>query len=54
VNITITDVKNFPVFNEVYKEYFKEGNYPARATCVAGLVNPDLLVEIECIAELAG
>jgi 2-iminobutanoate/2-iminopropanoate deaminase len=53
VNVVITDTKNFAAFNEVYREYFKEGNYPARATTVAGLVNPELLVELECVAELA-
>ena len=51
VNIVITKAENFAAFNEVYREYFKEGNFPARATHVAGLVNPELLVEIECIAE---
>jgi 2-iminobutanoate/2-iminopropanoate deaminase len=53
VNVVITDTKNFAAFNEMYREYFKEGNYPARATTVAGLVNPELLVEVECVAELA-
>lgn len=52
VNVVITRSENFAAFNEVYREYFKEGNFPARATHVAGLVNPELLVEIECIAEL--
>jgi 2-iminobutanoate/2-iminopropanoate deaminase len=53
INVVITRVENFAPFNEVYREYFKEGNYPARATHVAGLVNPDLLVEVECVAQLA-
>jgi 2-iminobutanoate/2-iminopropanoate deaminase len=52
VNVTVTDVANFAAFNEIYREYFKEGNYPARATVVAGLVNPDLLVEVECVAQV--
>jgi 2-iminobutanoate/2-iminopropanoate deaminase len=51
VNVVITKAENFAVFNEVYRQYFKEGNYPARATHVAGLVNPELLVEVECVAE---
>ena len=52
VNVVITKAENFAAFNEVYREYFnKEGNFPARATHVAGLVNPELLVEIECVAE---
>jgi 2-iminobutanoate/2-iminopropanoate deaminase len=37
--------------NEIYRAYFKEGDYPARTTVQAGLVNPDLLVEVECVAE---
>jgi 2-iminobutanoate/2-iminopropanoate deaminase len=49
--VVITKAENFAVFNEVYRQYFKEGNYPARATHVAGLVNPELLVEVECVAE---
>ena len=52
INVVITRVENFAAFNEVYRQYFKEGNYPARATHVAGLVNPDLLVEVECVAQL--
>ena len=53
VNVVITRSENFATFNEVYRQYFKEGNFPARATHVAGLVNPELLVEIECVAELS-
>lgn len=52
VNVVITRVENFAAFNEVYRQYFKEGSYPARATHVAGLVNPELLVEVECVAEV--
>jgi 2-iminobutanoate/2-iminopropanoate deaminase len=53
VNVVIDSKDNFPTFNEVYRQYFKEGNYPARATTVASLVNPELLVEVECVAEIA-
>jgi|SRR4026209_1353820 len=53
VNVVITRSENFAAFNEVYRQYFKDGSYPARATHVAGLVNPELLVEVECIAEIA-
>jgi len=35
--------------NEVYRSYFGD-NLPARATCVAGLVIPGFLVEMECVA----
>ena len=54
VNIVITKAENFAAMNEVYREYFKEGNYPARATHVSGLVNPELLVEIEVVAQRDG
>lgn len=50
VNVVITREEHFAAFNEVYRQYFRESNYPARATHVAGLVNPELLVEVECIA----
>ena len=35
--------------NDVYRSYFK-GDLPARSTCVAGLVVPGFLIEMECIA----
>ena len=35
--------------NKVYRSYFND-NLPARATCVAGLVLPGFLLEMECIA----
>lgn len=35
--------------NEVYRTYFGK-DLPARSTVVAGLVAPDMVVEIECIA----
>lgn len=45
----ITDMGDFSLFNEVYKEYFDD-NPPARSTFqVAGLVTP-YVVEIEAIA----
>jgi 2-iminobutanoate/2-iminopropanoate deaminase len=35
--------------NEVYRSYFQKDR-PARSTVIAGLVLPNMLVEIECIA----
>lgn len=35
--------------NQVYRSYFGD-KLPARATCVAGLVIPGFLVEMDCIA----
>ena len=40
---------DFLKMNEVYKTYFTE-DPPARATIIAGLVMPAMLVEIQCIA----
>jgi len=37
--------------NYIYREYFKEGEDPARTTTVCELANPDFLLEIECVAE---
>jgi 2-iminobutanoate/2-iminopropanoate deaminase len=42
---------DFWPMNELYKQYFKEGNYPARTTIVCGLGIP-VLLEIECVAEV--
>ena len=49
VTIFLGDVSNFAKMNEVYRGYFPE-DAPARSTAVTGLVVPNMLVEIECIA----
>jgi len=50
VNISITDMADFPALNEVYRKHFP-GPAPARATvAVAALASPALCVEIEMIA----
>jgi 2-iminobutanoate/2-iminopropanoate deaminase len=36
--------------NNIYRTYFKEGNYPAR-TAIEAKLQGDFLVEIECVAE---
>ncbi len=43
--VYITDLPNFGVMNEAYRETFT-GDFPARATVETGLVAPDGLVEI--------
>ena len=43
--VYITDIKNFAMMNEAYREVFT-GDFPARATVETGLVSPDGLVEI--------
>lgn len=51
VNVILTRISDFSTMNEIYKTYFKEGNYPARTTIEAKLANKDFLLEIECVAE---
>ena len=48
VNAYLPDLGNFAVFNEIYREHFREP-YPARTTVGAALA-PGLLVEIEAVA----
>jgi 2-iminobutanoate/2-iminopropanoate deaminase len=48
VNAYLTDLSNFAVYNEIYREYFSEP-YPARTTVGAPLA-PGYLVEIEAVA----
>lgn len=52
VNVILARAADFAAMNEIYRTYFREGNYPARTTIEARLMNPDLLVEIECVAEV--
>ena len=47
---TRTDLADFPVFNEVYREFFQEP-YPARTTVGVSLPG-GLLVEIEAVARI--
>jgi 2-iminobutanoate/2-iminopropanoate deaminase len=52
VNVFLARIRDFQEMNEIYKTYFKEGNYPARTTIEATMTNKDFLLEIECIAEI--
>lgn len=49
VTVYLRDPADFKKMNEVYATAFKK-DHPARTTAVTGLVNPKMLVEIECIA----
>ena len=49
VTIYIGEQAEWSKMNEVYRSYFK-GDLPARATCVAGLVVPGFLIEMEAVA----
>ena len=47
--VFITNIDDFAQMSETYKGYFPKDR-PARSTVVCGLVNPDMLIEVECIA----
>ncbi len=52
VTVFITDMSLWPKMNEVYAEYFPQ-EQPARSALGAtALALPELLVEMECIAEV--
>jgi 2-iminobutanoate/2-iminopropanoate deaminase len=51
VTVFITDMSLWPKMNEVYREYFPS-EMPARSALGAnGLALPELLLEMECVAE---
>ena len=45
----LADLKEWPAMNEVYRSYFTDGKYPARAAVQATLLN-GARVELECVA----
>ncbi|MBD8091170.1 RidA family protein [Pseudomonas fluorescens] len=47
--VFLADIKEWPAFNEVYKEYFKKP-YPARSAFGGNQLAWDARMEIECIA----
>ena len=49
VTIFLGNVADFTKMNEVYQSYFPK-ELPARSTAVTGLVVPNMLIEMECIA----
>jgi 2-iminobutanoate/2-iminopropanoate deaminase len=52
VNIILARRDDFWPMNELYRQYFAEGDFPARTTIIAGLPIDDMLIEIECVAEV--
>lgn len=48
--VFLSDMNNFTAMNEVYAEFFTEGNYPARSAVEVARLPKDALVEIEAIA----
>ncbi|MBM4303215.1 MAG: RidA family protein [Deltaproteobacteria bacterium] len=51
--VFITNMAEFPRFNEIYAKYMKSP-YPARATVEVGKLPKDVVVEIEAIAIIPG
>jgi 2-iminobutanoate/2-iminopropanoate deaminase len=49
VTVSLRNDEDFPKMNEVYRTFFPK-DPPARSTKVTGLVLPQMLVEIECMA----
>jgi 2-iminobutanoate/2-iminopropanoate deaminase len=55
VNVLLTRASDVATMNELYASAFGPPPYPARTTCVVqALPNPAMLIEIECVASLAG
>ena len=48
--VWLTNVDDFPDFNQVYAEFFPQNTPPARSTVCSALAIPGALVEIEAIA----
>ena len=49
VTVFLAKADDWSKMNEVYKNYFPVDR-PARTTAITGLINPAMLIEIECIA----
>ena len=49
VTVFLRSEKDFAKMNEVYQSYFTK-DQPARSTIITGLVLPNMLIEMECIA----
>jgi 2-iminobutanoate/2-iminopropanoate deaminase len=55
VNVLLTRASDVATMNRLYAEAFGPPPFPARTTCVIqALPDPDMLIEIECVASLAG
>ena len=55
VNVLLTGASEVAAMNVLYASAFGPAPYPARTTCVVqALPDPKMLIEIECVASLAG
>ena len=48
--VMLDNMKDWPVFNQVYVTYFPDGGYPARSAFGTGGLALGALLEVECIA----
>lgn len=48
--VYLKNIADFASMNEVYKQFFSEGNYPARSAVQAAALPKDAMVEIEAVA----
>jgi 2-iminobutanoate/2-iminopropanoate deaminase len=55
VNVLLTRASDVAAMNALYASAFGPAPYPARTTCVVqALPDPKMLIEIECVASVAG
>jgi 2-iminobutanoate/2-iminopropanoate deaminase len=52
MSVILVNMDDFQQMNEIYRSYFPAGNYPARTTIQSRLAREDMLLEIECVAEV--
>lgn len=52
--VFLADMKDWPAFNEVYRQYFKVGYFPARSALGASGLALGARAEVECIAYVPG
>ena len=53
VTVFLRNEEDFAKMNETYQGYFPEDK-PARSTAVTGLVMPNMLIEMDCVAYFPG
>lgn len=47
VNVWLKDIKNVRIYEQLFKEYYEEGTYPARMGATTQFVDDDCLLMIE-------
>jgi 2-iminobutanoate/2-iminopropanoate deaminase len=52
--VFLADIKDWPRFNTIYREFFSPGHMPARSALGANGLAIDARVEVECIGVVGG